>query len=137
MKKSMLDFINAEILKQASSLKYTVAAEAPSIEVELFSSPSLVIWSGASDNTIYQDASVNWAFRAVHDALHLETGLGFSHAHEVEVGRIQAARCTSDLMRELVYCETALQALYHEKTGLFVADQVEFTINHLKSLKLL
>ncbi len=121
------------ILSQASKLQYRVADLAPSDERSLFnSSKTLVIWSGASDATIWQDAAVNWAFRALHDALHLQTGLGFSPEVEMHLGRIQANMYTG-LLADLVYIETAGQAEHYLKTGRFVEDQVEFTLKKLKN----
>jgi hypothetical protein len=134
MKKSMLCFINNAILSQAAKLEYIVKDIAPNTEKGLFNESTLIIWSGESNNTIYQDASVNYAFRALHDALHITTGLGFSHDHEIELGRIQASQYDSQLMQDLVYCEVALQAKYHQETGLFLKDQVSFTQNYLKGL---
>lgn len=130
-----IKYINQVILKQASKVSYSIADIAPDTEKSLFNVSSLVVWSGASDNTIFQDASVNWAFRALHDALHLKTGLGFSHAEEIELGRIQASQFDSTLLQDLVYCEISLQAKYHLETGLFVQDQVEFTVNKIKVLQ--
>lgn len=134
MDNTMLRYINATVLRDAGRLIYTVADVAPSNETDLFNSPSLVIWSGASDKTIYGDATVNYAFRAIHDALHLETGLGFSVEHEIEMGRIQASRQSSSLMAELVYCEVSMQAAHYGTTGQFVQDQVGFTMSHLEKM---
>lgn len=134
----MIRYINNEILKASSTLTYIVKPSAPSTEQDLFNSTSLVIWSGASDNTIYKDASVNYAFRAIHDATHLETKLGFTPEHEVEMGRIQAARLASrckSLLADVFYCEIALQAKYYLETNTFVADQVEFFYKNIKVLK--
>jgi len=125
----MIREINNLILKTAP--QFSVSELAPSTELELFNSPSLVVWSGASDHTIFGDAYVNWAFRALHDSLHLKTGLGFSHAEELELGRIQANQYCG-LMADLVYAEVALQAKYNQQTGLFVSDQVAFDLNQLK-----
>jgi hypothetical protein len=120
------------ILKQASKLKYRVADVAPSTELELFNGPkTLVIWSGASEGTIWEDARVNWAFRALHDALHLNTGMSFGPEAEMELGRIQANQYTG-LMADLVYIETSGQAEHYLKTGQFVEDQVKFTMEALK-----
>ena len=115
---------NNLILKQAP--KFTVSETAPSTERELFTSTSLVVWSGASDNTIWSDPNVNYAFRALHDALHLKTGIGFSPAEEIQLGRIQASQY-SGLLSDLVYIEVAGQAEHYMRTGEFVLDQVEFT----------
>lgn len=120
--------INNLILKQAP--RFTVRDVAPSTESELFQAPSLVIWSGASDHTIFGDARVNWAFRALHDQLHLKTRLGFDVDSEIELGRIQASKYTG-LMADLVYVEVALQAMHYKTTGQFVSDQVAFDLKEL------
>jgi len=137
LNKSLIQYVNRQVLKHAKGLQYSVKADAPSTETALFSSTSLVVWSGASDSTIYQDALVNYAFRAWHDSLHLATGLDFSVDAEIELGRMQANQCDSDLMRELVFCEVAGQAMHYRNTGKFVENQVEFTVNYLKSKGLL
>lgn len=126
----MRNELSSLIMRQASKLIYTVSDKAPSDESALFNSPSLVVWSGASDNTVWGSPRVNWAFRALHDALHLKTGLGFSPVEEIELGRIQASQY-SGLMADLVYIEVAGQAEHYLKTGQFVVDQVEFTMRQL------
>lgn len=131
----MIKYINYEILKLSKDLTYIVKDNAPSTELELFNETNLVIWSGASNNTIYQDETVNWAFRAIHDATHLKTGLGFSPQHEIEMGKIQAALLSSQcksLLADLFYCEIAEQAKYFSQNGTFVDDQVTFTKQFLK-----
>lgn len=118
----------------SSTLTYIVKPDAPSTVQDLFNSTSLIIWSGGSDSTIYGDASVNYAFRAVHDMTHLETRLNFTPEHEIEMGRIQAAKLASrceSLMADLFYCEIALQAAHYLQHGDFVADQKSFTELHL------
>jgi hypothetical protein len=127
----MLNFINSQILKAASKLVYTVSDRADFSHV--FGPHGLVIWTGASEQTIFQDARVNWAFRAVHDAGHIESRLGFSIPEEVELAKRQAARFDSDLMKHLIFAEVALQAEYFQKTGQFVLDQKAFTLAYLKS----
>lgn len=134
MNQNLIKYINREILKQAASLKYSVADLAPSTETDLFNAPSLVVWSGASDATVYQDETVNWAFRAIHDAMHLETGLSFSVEHEIEMGRIQASKQSSSVLADLFFCEIAGQAQYYKQNGVFVSNQVEFTLNYLQKI---
>lgn len=118
----------------AKKIEYIVKDSAPSTELELFNAPSLVIWSGESDNTIYNDPKINHMFRAIHDSIHLKTGLGFSPEQEIEMGRIQAAaleaNCKS-LLADLFYIEIAEQAKYYLKNGIFVKDQVTFTKERL------
>jgi hypothetical protein len=122
---------NNIILKQAEKLKYTVSDIAPNSEIELFNNSGLVVWSGQSNNTIWNDAKVNHAFRALHDALHIQTRLDFSVNAEIELGRIQANQYQG-LLADLIYCEVSEQALHYGLTGNFVADQVTFTLNKLK-----
>lgn len=131
MKRDLVNYLNSYILRQSSSLRYIIADAAPSTESELFSASSMIVWSGASDATIYGDAKVNYAFRAIHDAMHLKTGLGFSPAEEIEMGRIQASKIDSDIIAKLFYIEIAGQAEHYLKTGSFVQNQIEFTLNQL------
>lgn len=131
-----MDYFNNLILKEASKLRYIVKDVAPSTEAGLFNCGELVVWSGESDKTIFQDAQVNWAFRALHDTLHLITGLGFSPEEEILLGKIQAgiyARECNASMADLVYCEVSLQAEYFKTTGTFVPDQIAFTKTHWKN----
>lgn len=130
---ALIKYINNKILTQASSLLYTVKDFAPSTESELFTSTGLVVWSGSSDNTIFHDSKVNWAFRALHDQLHLKTRLDFSVDAEIELGRIQASKYDG-VMADVVYCEVARQAMYYKSTGSFVSDQVAFTKQYIKGL---
>lgn len=129
-----IEYINSKVLSEGKHLKYTVKRQAPSTESELFSSTSLIIWDGESNNTVFQDPLVNYSFRAIHDSIHLKTGLGFSIDHEIEMGRIQAnilaSRCDS-LLADLFYCEIAEQAKYFKLNGTFVKNQIEFTKNYI------
>lgn len=119
------------ILKTAP--KHEVRDVAPDTFKGLYNQPSLVVWSGESEHTIWGDSRVNWAFRALHDALHLKTRIGFSPAEEIELGRIQASQY-SGLMADLVYIEVAGQAEHYMRTGQFVIDQVRFTMSKLKEM---
>src|SRR6266404_5349587 len=47
---------------------------------------SLVVWSGASEGTIYGDAKVNHAFRAWHDSLHLKLNATFTPSRSGDGG---------------------------------------------------
>lgn len=129
---SKIHFINNAVLRMASKLAYRVADNAPNTFGDLQAcGKELVIWSGASDKTIYGDCRVNWAFRAWHDSLHLKTGLIFHVDHEIELGRIQASLCDSQLVADLIYCEVAGQAEHYKQTGEFVTDQLSFTIKKM------
>lgn len=127
----MTNFINNLILTTAP--RHVISDVAPNSFQSLINQPGLIIWSGESDNTIFGDKCVNWAFRVLHDALHLKTRIGFSPAEEMHLGRIQANQYTG-LMADLVYIEVAGQVEHYLKTGRFVLDQVSFTICELKKL---
>lgn len=133
MKQDLIHYLNNIILKQASKLRYEARELAPSTESELFAyrGSQLVVWSGASDNTIFQDETVNWAFRALHDALHIKTQYNFTPDAEIALGRLQASQY-SGIIADIVYCEVAGQAEYYKKNGVFVTDQVGFTNDFLK-----
>lgn len=135
MKQCLINYLNNTILKQASNLRYIVKSSAPNNEQDLFNCGQLVIWSGASDNTIFQDARVNWAFRALHDDLHLKTRLDFTPQAEIELGRIQASKYDG-VLADLIYCEVSLQAQYYLDNGIFVPDQVSFTKANVKDLNI-
>lgn len=126
--------INSTILKQASKLRFQVADSAPSTIAEVKSAGTLTVWSGGSEATIFDDARVNWAFRAIHDAMHIATRLGFTIAEEIELARIHAAEQSSGLMADLVYTEVAGQAIELEATKSFIANQRLFTLTKLKQL---
>lgn len=133
MDRELQNYLNNIILKQASKLNYIVKDFAPNTEKDLFNSTSLVIWSGESDNTIFGDAKINYAFRALHDDLHLKTRLDFNPESEIELGRIQASKY-SGIIADIVYCEVSGQAEYYKNNGIFVKDQVLFFKEYMKEL---
>ena len=127
---SFRNHVNNIIMSQASKLQYTVSSKAPSTFKDLYNSSSLVIWNGASDNSWFQDEIVNYAFRALHDTLHLKTMIGFTPEQEIELGRIQANQYTG-LMADLIYSQIAGQAKYYMENGIFVPNELEFTNKQL------
>ena len=132
-KTSFQNYLNHSVLKHAAKLRYTVADRAPNDEKSLFErskSQGLVIWSGASDNTIFKDNAVNWAFRAFHDHSHLTTGLGFSPNDEIKLGNLKLVNCK--YLQEILRLEVSEQARYYLNNNIFVDDQVQFMREHLK-----
>lgn len=129
----MIREINSAILREASRLRFTVKDSAPSDIQSVLNQGELVVWSGASDRTIFGDASVNHAFRAIHDEMHRATRLGFIVSDEIELGRIQAAKY-SGLLADLVWIEVSKQAEYFLNNGVFIQDQIAFTNNELKKI---
>lgn len=126
-------FVNQSILKKTKGIQYRVSDNAPSTTQELFNSSSLVVWSGASDRTVYQDASINWAFRAWHDYSHIKTQLPFTIEGELELARIQASQFDAEILQDLIYCEVAGQVNYFKTYGTFVENQVEFAVNWMRN----
>lgn len=131
----MINYINNWIIKEASKIDYIVKDEAPQNETELFNCGQLIIWSGESKNTVFQDETVNFAFRAIHDAYHIKTRIDFSPKSEVYLGRLQASQIENDLISKLFHIEISMQAEYYLNNGCFINDQNEFTLNQLRGLK--
>lgn len=121
-------YLCASVLGKARGIAYRVSDHAPDEAPALFALTSLVVWSGASDQTAFGDPSVNHAFRAVHDSAHLAHRLDFTAAQEIALARIQAnqfADC-GDAVAQYVLDDLAGQTLYRVKHGEFPADQRAF-----------
>jgi hypothetical protein len=98
------------------------------------STGSPVVWSGASDATIYGAASVNHAFRAWHDSLHLKLNAPFNMHGERIVALEQARLIGSDTYGHLIIAEVIGQAEHYALTGQFPTDQKAFVIEYLRVL---
>lgn len=125
--------LNSRILRLAP--KFEAQDNAPySFETLKANSGRLVVWSGASDQTIYGDAKVNHAFRAWHDSLHLKLDADFSFEGERRVAAEQARLIGSDSMGLIIMAEVVGQVEYLNKYGHFPVDQVQFLRNYLKGI---
>lgn len=102
----------------------------------------ICVWNGASENTIFDDAYVNYAMRAWHDWTHYRYEHDFSLAGEISTA-LQMMRDLKTVYGDtskidwwvlLVWEEVALQATYYNKTGEFVDDQVQFAHDILKEI---
>jgi hypothetical protein len=124
--------LNHKILKLAP--KHTVKDIAPdSFEsLKAASTAGLVVYSGGSENTIYGDPRVNWAFRAWHDELHLKLNAPFTLEGETLVGLEQARLIGGDTLGLVMASEVVGQVEYFQKHGSFPVDQVAFLDNYLK-----
>jgi hypothetical protein len=124
--------LNQKLLDLAPA--YSVAEDAPSTyEVLRARTSSLVVYSGASDNTIYGDPRVNYAFRAWHDSLHIRLQAGFSVKDEIRVAIESARVLGGGTLGDIIYTEIVDQRLYAEHTGEFVNNQVDFMVSHLRA----
>lgn len=91
----------------------------------------IVVWSGASERTLWGDPSLNHAFRAWHDWCHVRSGLGFDAASEVKLGEWQCGDAGIDgPLASIVLAEISDQAAFYLKTGHFLdGDQVGFALD--------
>ena len=105
---------------------------APSTFNELRQCERLIVWDGASDATIYGDATVNHAFRAWHDSAHLRGGYDFTPEGEYLAAKLQCADILQaypsapELWLDLVMAEVVGQVEYVAKNGAFPLDQIGF-----------
>lgn len=126
--------LNTRILKLAP--KHTASDTAPQCFSDLVahSFKRLVVWSGASDKTIYGDPRINHAMRAWHDSIHIKLGADFSIVGETRVAIEQARLIGSDTMGKIILAEVVGQTKYFNRYGIFPLDQVKFVSNYLKGL---
>ena len=112
---------------------------APSTFADLRACPSLIVWDGASDITIYGDARVNHAFRAWHDSCHLLGGFDFTLTGERNAANLQCAQLLAAYPRaprhwlRLIHAEVTGQAEYFANYGVFPLDQLLFVKQYLSS----
>lgn len=119
---------------------YDVAERAPTnledLTAHIARTGRMLVWSGASDNTIYGDSETNWAFRAWHDWCHWKGQHEFNLVGEracmemqLEHLRTVYGRSHPDfhLWAAILEAEIIAQASIHAESGEFPADQRQFT----------
>lgn len=122
---------------------FEVSANAPQNYAELRahfqSTGKICVWSGASDNTIFADKEVNYAFRAWHDAKHITGNFDFSFTGEFDAYMAQCADISaiydgsnSIKFRAITFAEIIGQRLYSDKFGGFPLDQYGFVKSYLE-----
>lgn len=133
MKHPALDAgLNAAILQMAPA--FSVSDYAPQTMYELAQCERLIIWAGGSDQTIYSDPAVNWAFRAWHDSVHLMhldhftfDLAGETHACEMQILQLrQRWPSMPERWARIIRAEIIGQAQYLAATGDFPVDQYAF-----------
>lgn len=81
-------------------------------------------------NTIFLDPYDNVAFRAWHDALHIQSGKGFDRFSEECVATMRKQQVAllgfNHDVQELVFADVAFQAQYYDEHGCFPHDQLEY-----------
>ena len=109
---------------------------APSTFADIMQAPGIV-WEGASDQTIFQGAKVNHAFRAWHDARHISGQHDFTLAGEratCEAQKRDVALLYPSApawVYRLLDAEIVEQGEYFVRMGAFPLDQVQFTMERL------
>jgi hypothetical protein len=133
--------LNDAIKAQAKRMnlpQFTVSDFAPQTFEDLVkhykATGSLVIWSGGSDHTIYQDPKINYLFRAMHDITHIQLNADFTMDGEKRVAIYQMSQVGTELAK-IIDIEVIKQAEYYMQTGSFLDDQVKFTIQQLKAMR--
>lgn len=94
----------------------------------------IIVWSGGSDTTIYQDSQTNFLFRAWHDLMHVRIGAGFDLQGETRTALSQMSQ-VGTLLAQIIRIEVIQQAVYYFETGGFIADQRLWTENQLNTLR--
>lgn len=124
--------------KRLNLPKYEVSDLAPETLSDVISTYQLtgrlVVWSGASENTIFGSREANWLFRAWHDYEHIRTMGEFNQLGETMTCLKQMSQVGS-IFAEIVKIEVIGQLKYQSQYGTFPANQFEFFKKQLKSLK--
>lgn len=124
--------LNSKIVKLAP--KHVAKLSAPETFNDLVSNlGELIVYSGSSDQTIYGSESVNHAFRAWHDSLHISLNAPFTLDGETVVA-MEQARLLGGMYGDILIAEVIGQAEYFQTHGTFPVNQTEFVVNYLKGL---
>lgn len=96
----------------------------------------LMIWQGASDNTIFGDPKVNLLFRAWHDYEHIVNQFPFTTEGESMTAFKQIAQLPQEwgFEQRLILTEVIGQVLYnHYHNGAFPVDQRRFAVGYMQN----
>lgn len=99
----------------------------------------LPVFNGGCEDTIYGTPEANYAFRYMHDTVHVLMGLEFDVADETAAARAQL-RMLGPLTKEEIrtfLIDSAGQALYHVMTGEFVEDQATFVQSVYEDMRMI
>lgn len=99
------------------------------------------VWDGASEQTIYGDREVNYAFRAWHDWCHLRGNHEFDDEGELAVAVMQCSHVqevyglgpTASAICRVIMAEVVGLARYRRDHGEFPVDQRTFVLGHLSA----
>ena len=107
----------------------------------------VLVWTGASDTSVFGSNEINIWFRAWHDYNHIKYMHPFTLDGELAVMRkqIRQARMYNNgvepnkltefemiCIEKIIQCEIEGQLRYYLDTGRYVEDQYQFTLNYLR-----
>jgi hypothetical protein len=100
----------------------------------------MLVWSGASDKTVFGCPEVNWAYRAWHDWCHWQAQLPFTLDGEERAARMQGEQLialfgdTQQTRRwqRIIHADIVGQGLYAEEHGHFPSDQSAIVLQSLQ-----
>jgi len=139
--------LNAAIVAIASCIfpaGFDVADSAPDtyeeLKAHLGAGHRMVVWSGASDATIYGCPEVNWAFRAWHDWCHWQGQHDFTLEGEAATAELQCEQLLGlfgDTPRtrrwqRIIQTEIIEQGRHLVIHGAFPGDQRAFVLSALR-----
>lgn len=138
---------NVAVLTIANKLfpcGFDVASDAPNtfedLSAHVANTGRMLVWNGASDQTIFADDEVNFAFRAWHDFCHLAGNFPFTPEGELKAALMQIDHiraiyghtAEADYMATLVWAEVVGQVQYNTyHDGAFPANQAAFVKHFL------
>ena len=109
---------------------------------QIFNSTGRVkVWSGGSENTIFDSPEINHAFRAWHDFHHITKGLPFTPQGEIlvaqeqckDIVRLYGESTQSEYFMNILKADVIGQTEYLTKHDSYVKDQKGFTEAYLKN----
>jgi hypothetical protein len=103
----------------------------------------ILVWSGASDETIFGSPDINHAFRAWHDWCHWRLQAEMNAVGEYAVYVEQCAHLNTvypghpklGMWMDLLFVEIVEQNAFHERTGHFPANQRAFVDSRMLALR--
>lgn len=93
----------------------------------------LVIWSGASESTIWGSREANWLFRAWHDYAHI-LSLGEFTPEGERLAALKQMSQSGTILAKVINIEVNEQVKYFQQYNKFPENQIEFFKEKAKDL---
>lgn len=141
----MFPDFNALVMRAAFVIPggYEAHADAPHTLIDCLRAyrqhGKVIVWSGASERTIYGDPAVNHAFRAWHDYQHIVQRAEFDdhgerlvyHAQRLDVLALAPNPAVAAQCCRVLHCEVIGQLDHMARFGRFPTDQRRFASEYL------